>query len=135
MLRIAWRGLVAHKVRLVATVLAVVLGVAFMAGTQVFTDTFSKSFDEVFTDVNRGTDAVVRSNQKIEREFGDAQRSRIQELVAERDALEQRLERTRESTRALAGRRVARELDELWLLRRKPISGDADHPEVTRHED
>ncbi|HEY5153625.1 MAG TPA: ABC transporter permease, partial [Acidimicrobiales bacterium] len=64
-----------------ATVLAVVLGVAFMAGTQVFTDTFSKSFDEIFTDVNRGTDAVVRSNQKIEREFGDAQRSRISEAV------------------------------------------------------
>jgi putative ABC transport system permease protein len=80
-LRIAWRGLLAHKVRLVATVLSVVLGVAFMAGTQVFTDTFSKSFDDIFTDVNRGTDAVVRSNQKIERNFGDAQRSRISETV------------------------------------------------------
>jgi putative ABC transport system permease protein len=81
MLRIAWRGLVAHKVRLVATVLAVVLGVAFMAGTQVFTDTFSKSFDDIFSDVNRGTDAVVRSTQKIERDFGGAQRSRISETV------------------------------------------------------
>ncbi len=66
---------------MVATVLAVVLGVAFMAGTQVFTDTFSKSFDEIFTDVNKGTDAVVRSSQKIERDFGDAQRSRISETV------------------------------------------------------
>src|SRR5450759_148516 len=81
MLRIAWRGLVAHKVRLVATVLAVVLGVAFMAGTQVFTDPFSKSFDDIFSDVNRGTDAVVRSTQKIERDFGGAQRSRISETV------------------------------------------------------
>jgi len=81
MLKIAWRGLLAHKVRLVATVLAVVLGVAFMAGTQVFTDTFSKSFDDIFADVNRGTDAVVRSTQKIERDFGGAQRSRISETV------------------------------------------------------
>jgi putative ABC transport system permease protein len=79
--RIAWRGLLAHKVRLVATVLAVVLGVAFMAGTQVFTDTFSKSFDDIFADVNHGTDAVVRSTQKIERDFGGAQRSRISETV------------------------------------------------------
>ena len=81
MFKIAWRGLLAHKVRLVATVLAVVLGVAFMAGTQVFTDTFSKSFDDIFADVNHGTDAVVRSTQKIERDFGGAQRSRISESV------------------------------------------------------
>ena len=81
MLRIAWRGLLAHKVRLVATVLAVVLGVAFMSGTQVFTDTFSKSFDDIFTDVNRGTDAVVRSDQKIQRDFGGSQRARISASV------------------------------------------------------
>src|SRR3954462_9309983 len=81
MFRIAWRGLLAHKVRLVATVLAVVLGVAFMSGTQVFTDTFSKSFDDIFTDVNRGTDPVVRSTRKVERDFGGAQRSRISETV------------------------------------------------------
>lgn len=61
----------------------------------------------------------------------DAQRARIQELVAERDALEQKLERTRESARALAGRRASRELDELWLLR----TGTSDTRKETRHED
>ncbi|MGZ4694392.1 MAG: ABC transporter permease [Acidimicrobiales bacterium] len=81
MFKVTWRGLMAHKVRLGATVLAVLLGVAFMAGTQVFTDTFSKSFDEIFVDVNRGTDAVVRSSQKIQTDFGGEVRSRISETV------------------------------------------------------
>jgi len=81
MFKVTWRGLMAHKVRLGATVLAVLLGVAFMAGTQVFTDTFSKSFDDIFVDVNRGTDAVVRSSQEIQTDFGGTVRSRISETV------------------------------------------------------
>jgi len=81
MFKVTWRGLMAHKVRLVATVVAVMLGVAFMAGTQVFTDTFSKSFDDIFVDVNRGTDAVIRSDQKIKRDFGPEVRSRVSEDV------------------------------------------------------
>ncbi|HVN51396.1 MAG TPA: ABC transporter permease, partial [Acidimicrobiales bacterium] len=80
MLKVALRGLLAHKVRFVATALAVLLGVAFMAGTQVFTDTFSKSFDQVFVDVNKGTDAVVRSNVVVKSDFGDL-RSRISQTV------------------------------------------------------
>ena len=80
MLKVALRGLLAHKVRFIATALAVLLGVAFMAGTQVFTDTFSKSFDQIFVDVNKGTDAVVRSNVVVKSDFGD-QRSRISETV------------------------------------------------------
>ncbi|HMA46978.1 MAG TPA: FtsX-like permease family protein, partial [Frankiaceae bacterium] len=56
----ALQGVVAHKLRLLATALAVALGVAFMAGTLVLTDTIGKTFDEVFTDVYKGTDAVVR---------------------------------------------------------------------------
>ena len=80
MLKVTIRGLLAHKVRFIATALAVLLGVAFMAGTQVFTDTFSKSFDQIFVDVDKGTDAVVRSNVVVKSDFGD-QRSRISETV------------------------------------------------------
>lgn len=56
----ALQGVLAHKLRLLTTALAVALGVAFMGGTLVLTDTIGKTFDEVFSDVYKGTDAVVR---------------------------------------------------------------------------
>ncbi|WP_405492166.1 ABC transporter permease [Streptomyces sp. NBC_00096] len=43
MFRTALRNVLAHKARLLMTVLAVVLGVAFVSGTLVFTDTLKKS--------------------------------------------------------------------------------------------
>ncbi|MBT2468576.1 ABC transporter permease [Streptomyces sp. ISL-66] len=43
MFRTALRNVLAHKARLLMTVLAVVLGVAFVAGTLVFTDTVGKA--------------------------------------------------------------------------------------------
>ncbi|MFH8615229.1 ABC transporter permease [Streptomyces sp. NPDC017979] len=44
MLRTALRNVLAHKARLMMTVLAVMLGVAFVAGTLVFTDTLGNAF-------------------------------------------------------------------------------------------
>jgi putative ABC transport system permease protein len=44
MLRTAVRTVLAHKARLLMTVLAVMLGVAFVSGTLVFTDTLSNAF-------------------------------------------------------------------------------------------
>ena len=63
MWRVTLRGLVAHKVRYALTALAVLLGVAFMAGTFVFTDTIKHTFDGLFNDVYRNTSAVVRAKQ------------------------------------------------------------------------
>jgi putative ABC transport system permease protein len=60
MLRVTVKGLLAHKSRLAITALAVMLGVAFMAGTFVLTDTIRKTFDDLFGDVYKGTDAVAR---------------------------------------------------------------------------
>jgi putative ABC transport system permease protein len=60
MIRIVFEGLLARKLRLVATALAVTLGVAFMAGTLVLTDTISRTFNDLFANVYQGTDAVVR---------------------------------------------------------------------------
>jgi putative ABC transport system permease protein len=54
------RGLLAHKLRLAMTALAVVLGVAFLAGTFVLTDTIERSFEDVITQSAGGMDAVVR---------------------------------------------------------------------------
>ena len=56
----------ANKVRFMLTSLAVLLGVAFMAGTFVLTDTIKKSYDQISANVYQSTDAVVRSSQVIQ---------------------------------------------------------------------
>lgn len=48
MWRTTVRGLLAHKLRLALSGLAIVLGVAFVAGTLIFTDTLSKTFTDLF---------------------------------------------------------------------------------------
>ena len=59
MYRLTVKNLWAHKVRFLLTGLAVVLGVAFMAGTMVLTDTMNKTFGDLFSAANRGVDVVV----------------------------------------------------------------------------
>jgi putative ABC transport system permease protein len=61
-LRATIKSLLARKLRLVMTALAVVLGVGFMAGTLVLTDTATRSFDGLFGDVFGGTDIVVQGS-------------------------------------------------------------------------
>ena len=80
MLKVTLRGLMAHKVRLIATAISVLLGVAFMSGTQVLTSSLSASFDKVFADVYASIDVVVRSSNEIETPFG-SQRTRIDASV------------------------------------------------------
>jgi putative ABC transport system permease protein len=76
--RTAVRGLVARKLRLITTSVAVLLGVAFMAGTLVLTDTIGRTFDELFADVNAGTDAYVRSADSLPGAWqGTVQRARV----------------------------------------------------------
>ena len=82
MLRTTIKGLLARKLRLFTTSLAVLLGVAFMSGTLVLTDTIGKTFDDLFADVNAGTDAYVRGASVIESDFGD-QRPRVDTAVVE----------------------------------------------------
>src|SRR5919106_3879693 len=76
MLRMTFKGLVAHRFRLLATSLAVMLGVAFMAGTLVLTDTIQKTFDDLFSDIYDDTDAVVRAEGAFDSE-GIEQRGRV----------------------------------------------------------
>ncbi|MGX4736546.1 FtsX-like permease family protein [Kitasatospora griseola] len=63
--RLGARSLLAHRRRLVGTVLSIVLGVAFLTGTMVLGDTLRANFDTLFADANAGTDAVVRSADAI----------------------------------------------------------------------
>jgi putative ABC transport system permease protein len=58
MLRVTLKSLVARKVRLAMSALAIVLGVAFVAGSFVFTDTLDSTFEEIFSDLNG--DVIVR---------------------------------------------------------------------------
>jgi putative ABC transport system permease protein len=75
-LRTTFKSLAAHKFRLFATSLAVMLGVAFMAGTLVLTDTIQKTFDELFSDIYDDTDAVVRAEGAFD-SAGIEQRGRL----------------------------------------------------------
>ncbi|TRW44941.1 ABC transporter permease [Georgenia yuyongxinii] len=61
MFKVSLRSLLAHKLRLVLTVLAVTVGVAFVSGTFVLSDTMSKAFDELYTGLTKGTDVAVRA--------------------------------------------------------------------------
>jgi putative ABC transport system permease protein len=47
MLRVTWRNLFARKLRLLLSAFAIVLGVAFVAGSLVFTDTIERAFDDI----------------------------------------------------------------------------------------
>ena len=84
MLRVTIKGLLARTGRLAATVVAVMLGVAFTAGTLVLTDTIGKTFDDLFTKAYDGTDAVVRAPIAFAAPAGASdQRGRVdQSLVA-----------------------------------------------------
>ena len=77
MLRTTVKGLLARKLRLLTTSLAVLLGVAFMSGTLVLTDTIGKTFDSLFADVYDGTDAYVRSPATVGDGQSDAPRPRV----------------------------------------------------------
>ena len=62
MFRAAIRSLLARKVRLILTGLAVVLGVGFMAGTFVLTDTMTRAFDDLVETGTASIDVLVRSS-------------------------------------------------------------------------
>ena len=61
MRRVSLRNLGAHKVRLILTVVSVVLGTAFIAGSFVFTDSLQHTFDKIFADSYKGVDVHVQS--------------------------------------------------------------------------
>ena len=54
------RGLLARRVRLVLTAMAVLLGVSFVSATYVLTDTVRRSFDAVFAQTLAGVDLQVQ---------------------------------------------------------------------------
>jgi putative ABC transport system permease protein len=65
MLKATVRALLAHRLRLALTAVAIVLGVGFMAGTFILTDTMKASFDDVFAQTTAGIDVQVRNAQEV----------------------------------------------------------------------
>ena len=61
MIKIALKTVLAHKVRLVLTAVAIVLGVSLVSGTFIFTDTINAQFDDLLDDIYAGIDVSVRA--------------------------------------------------------------------------
>ena len=59
MTKVSLRNIVAHKLRLALTVLAVVLGTAFIAGSMMFTNMLERTFDSAVATQYTGADVVV----------------------------------------------------------------------------
>ncbi|MFI0374466.1 ABC transporter permease [Actinomadura sp. 1N219] len=64
--KVTLRNLAAHKIRLVLTAVAVILGVAFVAGTLIFTDSMNKQFDDLFSRVGTNVAVDVRAKKVID---------------------------------------------------------------------
>jgi putative ABC transport system permease protein len=60
MWKVTIKGLLAHKLRLALTALAIVLGVMFIAGTFVLTDTLNNTFKTLFGNIYQNIDFQVR---------------------------------------------------------------------------
>ena len=75
MLRVTLRSFWEHKRRLISTVVAIVLGVAFMAGTFVLTDTLDKVFDDLFAQANDEVDTQVQGEVLFSDPFQGDQRA------------------------------------------------------------
>jgi ABC-type antimicrobial peptide transport system permease subunit len=57
--RFAVRGILSRKLRTALTAIAIVLGVAMISGTFVLTDSIDQAFDRIFTDIRKGSSAVI----------------------------------------------------------------------------
>jgi putative ABC transport system permease protein len=64
-LRAALRSLLAHKIRLLLTVISIVLGVSFMAGTYVLTDTMTRAFNDLVDTGYSSIDVLVRGSNSF----------------------------------------------------------------------
>ncbi len=71
MTKLAIKSLWARKVRAVATSLAVILGVAFIAGSYVLTDTMFAAFDEIFSESLQGTAVVVTAENPVKQQSSE----------------------------------------------------------------
>jgi putative ABC transport system permease protein len=70
--RLAVKSLWARRVRALGTTFAVVIGVAFVAGSYVLTDTIFAAFDEIFSESLKGTAVVITARNPVKQQNGEA---------------------------------------------------------------
>ena len=68
MTRLALKSLWARKARALGTTFAVVIGIAFIAGSYVLTDTIFAAFDEIFSESLKGTSVVITAKNPVKQE-------------------------------------------------------------------
>jgi putative ABC transport system permease protein len=68
------KQLAANKLRLLATAFAVILGVAFLAGTLILTDTIKGTLDSALANADAGTDAYIRGTSPLTLGYGQSGR-------------------------------------------------------------
>jgi putative ABC transport system permease protein len=76
----------AQKARFFLTSVAVILGVAFMAGTLVLTDTIKRSYDDLAGGVYDQTAAVVQSSHQVKDDQGKEVRGAVDAALVDRVA-------------------------------------------------
>jgi putative ABC transport system permease protein len=69
--RLGLKSLWARKIRALGTSFAVVIGVAFVAGSFILTDTIFAAFEEIFTESLSGTSVVVTAENPVEQDNGE----------------------------------------------------------------
>jgi putative ABC transport system permease protein len=81
MFKVTIKGLLAHKLRLALTAIAIVLGVTFIAGTFVLTDTLHETFTTLFSTIYRNIDFQVRGVAQFSNTGANAVRNPIPESL------------------------------------------------------
>ena len=66
MTKFAIRGLMSRKLRTALTAIAIVLGVAMISGTYVLTDSIDQAFGKIFTDIRKGSNAVISGKSAVD---------------------------------------------------------------------
>jgi putative ABC transport system permease protein len=79
--RVTIKGLLAHKLRLALTAIAIVLGVTFISGTFVLTDTLHNVFTSLFGTIYQNIDFQVRGVAQLTTSGGNAVRNPIPESI------------------------------------------------------
>ena len=77
MRRVSVHNILAHKLRLGLTILAVVLGTAFIAGSFMFTNSLKATFDSAVDNQFRGVDAVVSENDDSDQKLDEGLRKQL----------------------------------------------------------
>jgi len=81
MWKVTIQGLIAHKLRLALTAIAIVLGVTFISGTYILTDTLHNTFTTLFGNIYQNIDFQVRGVAQFSNGNGSAVRNPIPESV------------------------------------------------------